>query len=114
MIARTVSGDRGIPILSGWLGEGIAMVVTPVRWILGTWPDLSHLITAGDSTRRLPYSHWLLSDLDWLRMSPIRHLARYGIPQDPSRVHCSVREVLAGFRLKLRMTVMWLWWVWRI
>lgn len=80
------------------------MLVSPIRWILS-----SHLTTMGDRTMRLAYNHRLLSNLNWFRVSLIRHLARYGIPQDPSRIHGCVRKGLAGLWLKLSMTVMWLW-----
>lgn len=80
------------------------MLVSPISWILG-----SHLTTMGDRTMRLAYNHRLLSNLNWFRVSLIRHLARYGIPQDPSRIHGCVRKGLAGLCLKLSMTVMWLW-----
>lgn len=114
MIARAVSGNCSIPVLPGLLGERFTTLVSPVGLILDTWPDFSHLTAMGDSTRRLPQYHRLLSDLDWLWVSSIGHLARYRLPQDPSRVHACVREGLAGLWLMPSMNVVRLWWVWRM
>lgn len=114
MMVGVVSRNWSVPIFPGLFGERFTTLVSPVGLLLDTWPGFSHLTAMGDSSRRLPHYQGLLSDLDWLWMSPIGHLAIYRLPQDPRSVHACVREGLAGLWLMPSITVMWLWWVWRM
>lgn len=114
MMVGVVSRNWSVPILPGLFGERFTTLVSPVGLLLDTWPGFSHLTAMGDSSRRLPHYQGLLSDLDWLWMSPIGHLAIYRLPQDPRSVHACVREGLAGLWLMPSITVVWLWWVWRM